>query len=105
MMEIRDKGSESSNPSRALKGRNLHREEFSNLLEVPSYEEVMTDLLDHTRKYIFCEDPIESAARQQRVHKGEERDMMKETAISIIRSAENNLVAHLNQIQQGLALP
>lgn len=62
----------------------------------------MSDLLDHTRKYISCEDPVESAARQQRVHEGEERDLMKETAISIIRSTEINLAAHNNQSQQAM---
>lgn len=44
-------------------GRNLHLEEFTNLPRISSDEEVLDDLLDHTHKYIACNDPIESVAR------------------------------------------
>ncbi|KAH0936315.1 hypothetical protein HID58_013432 [Brassica napus] len=57
---------------------------------VPSREEVMNDLLEATLNYTNCPDPVESAARRQRVH-DEDAGLMEETATRIIAAAQRNL--------------
>lgn len=49
-------------------------------------EEVMNDLHDATLQYINCDDPVESAARRQRVLHGDALGEMEETAARIIAS-------------------
>ena len=53
-------------------------------LNIPSMEEVMEDLQQVTRQYLSCPDPVEAAARRQRVLQGDASGEMEETAAAII---------------------
>ncbi|XP_018443346.1 uncharacterized protein LOC108815195 [Raphanus sativus] len=54
---------------------------------VPTMEEVMEELHDVTRQYLSCPDPVEAAARRQRVQIGDAAGQMEETASAIIAAA------------------
>ncbi|KAG2302260.1 hypothetical protein Bca52824_030911 [Brassica carinata] len=68
-------------------GRNLNETDFPPLPGVPTTEEVMEDLRIATLQYVSCADPVESAARKQRVLQSELNGMVEETAANIIHSA------------------
>ena len=52
-------------------------------------ETVMEDLQEVTRQYLSCADPIEAAARRQRVMYGDANGLMEETTARIILAASN----------------
>ncbi|WZZ48602.1 hypothetical protein YC2023_048709 [Brassica napus] len=52
-------------------------------------EEVMEDLHEVTRQYLNCTDPIEAAARRQRVLYSDASGLMEETAARIVASSSN----------------
>ncbi|KAH0857052.1 hypothetical protein HID58_085313, partial [Brassica napus] len=54
-------------PPRQSVGRNLEAVDFPPSHEQPTIEEVMEDIREATLQYINCPDPMESAARKQRV--------------------------------------
>ena len=55
----------------------------------------MTELPEVTIQYINCPDPIESAARRQRVHQSDARGDMEEAAANIIAAATTARTAML----------
>lgn len=69
--------------------RNLDMEDFPLPEKVPSLEEVMEELNDATLRYCSGPDPVENAARRQRIL-NEPPNLIQETAISIIKTAEKN---------------
>lgn len=52
--------------------------------QIPTMDEVMEDLQQATRQYLSCPDPVEAAARRQRVLHGDAMGQMEETAAAII---------------------
>ncbi|CAN6923953.1 unnamed protein product [Brassica oleracea] len=71
--------------------RNLELTDYPHLPRIPLREEVMEDLREVTFQYTNVTDPIEAAARLQRVIRSEEEGLMEETASRIIAAAANNL--------------
>ncbi|CAH8354545.1 unnamed protein product [Eruca vesicaria subsp. sativa] len=69
--------------------------------QIPSTEEVMKDLCYVTFKYTNVDDPVERAARMQRVALGEEHNLMENTAASIIAAATSNLSNHEIETNQA----
>lgn len=55
----------------------------------------MTELHEVTIQYINCPDPVESAARRQRVEESDERGDMVETTARIIANAQATRTAML----------
>ncbi|CAH8384664.1 unnamed protein product [Eruca vesicaria subsp. sativa] len=51
------------------------------------HETIMTDLQNVTQKYVNVPDPVESAARRQRVLEGEANDLMARTAATMLENA------------------
>lgn len=51
-----------------------------------SKEDIMEDLHEVTRQYLSCSDPVEAAARRQRVQYSDEQGLMEKTAASIMSS-------------------
>ncbi|CAG7910582.1 unnamed protein product, partial [Brassica rapa] len=51
-------------------------------------EQIMEDLQEVTKQYLSCTDPIEAAARKQRVLTGDASGLMEETAASILAASE-----------------
>ncbi|XP_013751123.2 uncharacterized protein LOC106453421 [Brassica napus] len=51
------------------------------------HENIMTELQEVTLQYINVPDPVESAARRQRVLDGETQDLMAKTAATLLESA------------------
>lgn len=74
--------------------RNLEVRDFPPPPRVPLREEVLEQLREDTFHYTNVEDPVEAAARLQRVYNSEENNLMEETASRIIEAAANNLRAH-----------
>lgn len=60
----------------------------------------MEELREATLQYTMCADPIESAARRQRVLQSDASGLMEETATSIINTART---AHLLAAQANVA--
>uniref|UniRef100_M4D973 Zinc knuckle CX2CX4HX4C domain-containing protein n=1 Tax=Brassica campestris TaxID=3711 RepID=M4D973_BRACM len=60
---------------------------------VPSMETVMEELQEATRQYLSCPDPVEAAARRQRVNIGDAKGEMEAAALSIIKAAEGKLAS------------
>ncbi|KAG5395466.1 hypothetical protein IGI04_017280 [Brassica rapa subsp. trilocularis] len=58
-----------------------------NIPQIPTMEAVMEDLHEVTRQYLSCPDPVEAAARRQRVLHGDAQGHMEETATAIIAAA------------------
>ncbi|KAL0715672.1 hypothetical protein Bca4012_064994 [Brassica carinata] len=56
----------------------------TNGARIRSMEEVMEELHETKRQYLSCPDPVEAAARRQRVLQGDATGQMEETAASII---------------------
>lgn len=52
----------------------------------------MEELNEVTRQYLNCSNPIEAAARRQRVLAGDAGGEVEETALAIIESAKKNLL-------------
>uniref|UniRef100_M4DG32 Uncharacterized protein n=1 Tax=Brassica campestris TaxID=3711 RepID=M4DG32_BRACM len=52
-------------------------------------EAVMEELHEVTRQYLSCPDPVEAAARRQRVLTGDANGQMEETARAIIKAAKD----------------
>lgn len=73
-------------PPRPLE-RNLAVCDFPQAPPLPSTEEVMNELHEVTLQYINCDDPVESAARRQRVLHGDAQGDMEEAAARIIAAA------------------
>ncbi|CAN6917125.1 unnamed protein product, partial [Brassica oleracea] len=82
---------EDSVTSRPLLERNLELTDYPHLPRIPLREEVMEDLREVTFQYTNVTDPIEAAARLQRVIRSEEEGLMEETTSRIIVAAANNL--------------
>ncbi|KAJ4884961.1 Uncharacterized protein Rs2_35054 [Raphanus sativus] len=61
--------------------------------QIPTMETVMKELQEVTRQYLSCPDPVEAAARRQRVIAGDANGQMEEAALAIIKAAENNQAA------------
>ena len=55
-----------------------------NHVRISTHEEVMEQLHEVTRQYLSCPDPIEAAARRQRVLHGDAHGQMEETAAAVI---------------------
>lgn len=49
---------------------------------IPTREAVMEELQEHTRQYVNCSDPVEAAARRQRVLYGDANGQMEEAVIA-----------------------
>lgn len=81
-------------PPRPL-GRNLEVCDYPQLPPLPTTEEVMTGLREVTIQYINHPDPIESAARRQRVHESDARGDMEEAATRIVATARTTTAATL----------
>ncbi|KAG5385308.1 hypothetical protein IGI04_036778, partial [Brassica rapa subsp. trilocularis] len=68
------------------------RKETTQHLQIPSTsskEQVMRELQETTKQYLSCVDPVEAAARRQRVLAGDAEGLMEKTAEAILaRSAE-----------------
>ncbi|KAL0847412.1 hypothetical protein Bca101_020658 [Brassica carinata] len=54
---------------------------------IPSHEEAMQVLQEATRQYLSHHDPVEAAARRQRVHHGDANGQMEEAVDSMIKAA------------------
>lgn len=61
--------------------------EASNQHLIPEKNRVVAELEDLTTQYVNCANPIERAARQQRVLVGEENNLILETATAIVQAA------------------
>lgn len=57
---------------------------------IPTRETVMEELHEATRQYLSCSDPVEAAARRQRVQYGDAQGDMEKAADAIIAAAINN---------------
>lgn len=68
---------------------------------IPTTEEVMEELQQVTRLYTSCDDPIESAARKQRVLVSDAQGLMEETAQGIIIAAQKAQAAQ-TQLQEEI---
>lgn len=77
---------------------NLAENDFPPQAHIPTTEEVMEELREVTFQYTNCNDPIERAARVQRVIHGEEEGLMAETAARIVEAASSNLEADARQL-------
>ena len=82
-------------------GRNLETHDFPPLPLIPTTEEVMEELQQVTRLYTSCDDPIESAARKQRVLVSDAQGLMEETAQGIIIAAQKAQAAQ-TQLQEEI---
>ncbi|KAL0760652.1 hypothetical protein Bca101_076802 [Brassica carinata] len=82
---------EDSVTSRPPLERNLELTDYPHLPRIPLREEVMEDLREVTFQYTNVTDPIEAAAKLQKVIRSEEEGLMKETTSRIIAAAANNL--------------
>lgn len=78
-------------------GRNLALTDFPPQPNIPTTEEVMTELREVTYQYTNVDDPTERAARIQRVLQGEEQGLMASTAARIVAAATSNLTARPEQ--------
>lgn len=65
----------------------------TNTTGIPSMEQVVDEIQEHTNLYINCKDPIESATRRHRVFQSEARGEVQEAAADIVARA----VAKMNQ--------
>ncbi|CAA7044434.1 unnamed protein product [Microthlaspi erraticum] len=63
---------------------------------IPTTEQVMEELREVTIRYVNCPDPVENAARQQRVNQSEEQGLMATTASNIITAATESYYRTLN---------
>ncbi|KAG2277776.1 hypothetical protein Bca52824_060331 [Brassica carinata] len=83
-------------PPRQSVGRNLEAVDFPPSHEQPTIEEVMEDIREATLQYINCPDPMESAARKQRVLQSEMNGdtlLIADTSIAVAQvdtSADNS---------------
>ncbi|KAF3508579.1 hypothetical protein F2Q69_00003681 [Brassica cretica] len=80
--------------------RNLDKEDFPPLqfAQVPptrTTEEVMEELREVTYQYTNCADPVESAARKQRVLDGEVHGLMEQTASTIVAREQEAQQAYI----------
>ncbi|KAG2287060.1 hypothetical protein Bca4012_031846 [Brassica carinata] len=82
-------------------GRNLETHDFPPLPQIPTTEEVTEELQQVTRLYTSCDDPIESAARKQRVLVSDAQGLMEETAQGIIIAAHKAQAAQ-TQLQEEI---
>lgn len=57
--------------------------------QIPTREAVMEELHEVTRQYLSCSDPVEAAARRQRVMYSDANGQMEETATAIIKAAKD----------------
>lgn len=64
-----------------------HLMELPNKEDLQLHENIMGDLQEITRQYVNVSDPVESAARRQRVLEGESNDLMAKTAASLLVDA------------------
>lgn len=71
--------------------RNLAISDYPGGSLLPTSEEVLQELREVTFQYTNVADPVERAARQQRVIHGEEQGLMAKTAANIIAAAAANL--------------
>ncbi|KAF3550686.1 hypothetical protein DY000_02004472 [Brassica cretica] len=80
--------------------RNLDKEDLPPLqfAQVPptrTTEEVMEELREVTYQYTNCADPVESAARKQRVLDGEVHGLMEQTAATIVAREQEAQQAYI----------
>ncbi|CAN6843567.1 unnamed protein product, partial [Brassica oleracea] len=86
-------------PPRRSVGRNLESGDFPPAIELPSREEVMEELREATLQYISCTDPMESAARKQRVLQSEMNGDVEEAATCILQSSATAALARTETLQ------
>lgn len=82
-------------PPRQSVGRNLEAVDFPPSHEQPTIEEVMEDIREATLQYINCPDPMESAARKQRVLQSEMNGDVEEAATRILQASTSSGMADL----------
>ncbi|WZZ64983.1 hypothetical protein YC2023_076353 [Brassica napus] len=75
-----------------------------NTTQLPTMEAVMEELQDATRQYLSCTDPVEAAARRQRVLTGDARGEMEQAAAAIIEAAKKKLLRN-SQVRQDDSNP
>ncbi|KAJ4906752.1 Uncharacterized protein Rs2_10410 [Raphanus sativus] len=61
--------------------------------QVPNMEAMMEELQEVTRQYLNCPDPVEAAARKQRVLVSDANRLMEETTARLIATARNQQVS------------
>lgn len=100
--QLEDIGAREPTPdfSRAPLERNLDKEDFPPpqpiiLPPIRSTHEIMEELREVTYQYTNCADPVESAARRQRVLDGETHDMMAKTAAAMVETEQECQQAYL----------
>lgn len=76
-------------PRPPLEG-NLEVTEFPPLPQAPTTEEVLEELREVTYQYTNVQDPVENAARMQRLLDSEVNGLMAETAANIVAAATRN---------------
>ncbi|CAN7014865.1 unnamed protein product, partial [Brassica rapa subsp. trilocularis] len=74
-------------PPRQSVGRNLEAVDFPSIHEMQVREEVMEEIREATLQYINCPDPMESAARKQRVLQSEMNGEVEEAATRILQAS------------------
>ncbi|XP_048630748.1 uncharacterized protein LOC125604373 [Brassica napus] len=80
-------------PPRQSVGRNLEAVDFPPSHEQPTREEVMEEIREATLQYINCPDPMESAARKQRVLQSEMNGDVEEAATRILQASTSSGMA------------
>ncbi|CAA7014755.1 unnamed protein product [Microthlaspi erraticum] len=86
-----------------ITGRNLDLEAFTPPHRIRSESEIMSSLQEVTVQYANVEDPLERAARMQRILEGETRGLMADTARSMYTAQLSQQTAPvLNQREQDL---
>lgn len=80
--------------------RNLYLSDFPPLPPIPTKEQVMEELKEHTYQYVYCQDPKEIEARRQHVLDGDVHGLMEETAANIIATSTENVQNHAALLAQ-----
>ncbi|KAH0908641.1 hypothetical protein HID58_031962, partial [Brassica napus] len=86
-------------PPRRSVGRNLEAGDFPPASDLPSREEVMEEIREATLQYISCHDPMESAARKQRVLQSEMNGDVEEAATRILQASTTAALARTETLQ------
>ncbi|KAL0655528.1 hypothetical protein Bca4012_076112 [Brassica carinata] len=73
--------------------------DFPPVSALPSREEVMEEIREATLQYINCPDPMESAARKQRVLQSEMNGEVEEAATRILQASTSAAMARTEKMQ------
>ncbi|KAF3525132.1 hypothetical protein F2Q69_00050541 [Brassica cretica] len=84
-------------PTRKTVERHLEASDFPPP-HIPTTDEVLEDINEATLRYMNVDDPVERAARQQRVVESELNGMVEETVNNIITAAESAVAASIAPI-------